>query len=162
MVIITTYYQVKKDGKIYIQANEVSKCPICFSEMRIIGSRDRKATENDGSQQVYVIRRLRCTRCGKIHHELPDLLIPYKRHRAEKIEEIVSNMHSDDTLEQTTTRRLKKWWEDISLYFIYIKQSLELKYQVRFPDLMMPKEIVRILTNTHLWRHTRSAPLSNL
>jgi len=33
------------------------------------------------------IRRLKCKECGKLHRELPDILLPYKHYRSEIIEE---------------------------------------------------------------------------
>ncbi|MGI6649770.1 MAG: DUF6431 domain-containing protein [Bacillota bacterium] len=41
-----------------------------------------------GNQNVLVIRRLRCRHCHRIHHELPDILVPYKRHSSESIESV--------------------------------------------------------------------------
>ena len=39
---------------------------------------------------VLSIRRLRCADCKRIHHELPDILVPYKHHVRESIETTIT------------------------------------------------------------------------
>ncbi|WP_267459278.1 DUF6431 domain-containing protein [Brevibacillus composti] len=48
--------------------------------MNVIGSRRRKVASESGEVRLLVIRRLRCSQCQKIHHELPDCVVPYKRY----------------------------------------------------------------------------------
>jgi hypothetical protein len=57
--------------------------------MKVVGSRPRKYLQEDASQVILIIRRLRCMECNKIHHELPDILVPYKRYKSECIEAVV-------------------------------------------------------------------------
>ncbi|MCM3763329.1 DUF6431 domain-containing protein, partial [Alkalihalobacillus oceani] len=59
--------------------------------MLVRGTKNRKAKDHTGQSKTYNIRRLKCTNCGTIHHELPDLLIPYKRYEAECIEDVLTN-----------------------------------------------------------------------
>ena len=47
---------------------------------------DRQA---DGESRTLIIRRLRCCECVRMHHELPDIVIPYKRYNGENIEEVL-------------------------------------------------------------------------
>ena len=58
--------------------------------MKVIGSRKRKYINGIGEKIILAIRRLRCSHCAKVHHELPDILIPYKRYGSESIEVVVS------------------------------------------------------------------------
>jgi len=170
MIIVTNYLQDKKENKIYIHSEETSVCPICGSDLKIIGSRNRKVVEAGKKVQIYVIRRLRCKKCGKIHHELPDLLVPYKRHCAQTIEQIISEReHNSDiagnpinssveksiNLHQTTIRKFRNWWRYVLWQFSYISVSFEFKYGIRF-SAPEPKEIIRALANAHLWVQTRS------
>lgn len=161
MIIITDYSQDKKDGKTFIHSKESSHCPICGSKLKVIGSRKRMTIGTDGIQQTYVIRRLRCVECGQIHHELPDTLVPYKRHCAETIEDAISEKEPQDTAGNVTMKRLRNWWSNMSFYFYNVIASLEAKYDVNFPTPIKPREIVRAVVNTHLWSHTRSVRLSN-
>jgi hypothetical protein len=61
-----------------------------MGELEIIGSRRRYVIEATGSRQTLVVRRIRCLDNvrRKIHHELPDILVPYKIHAAEILEKI--------------------------------------------------------------------------
>lgn len=36
-------------------------------------------------RRIYIIRRLKCSKCGKLHRELPDCLAPYKHYATEII-----------------------------------------------------------------------------
>jgi len=156
MVNITKYRQEKKGGKIYIRSEESPVCPICLSNLKVIGSRDRKATDVDGEQQTYVIRRLRCKKCGHVHHELPDLLIPYKRHCAETFERALAGKGAADTLNYSLVKRIMGWWKTMFHYFRSVTTALEETCGINFSKPLKLKEIVRAIVNQHLWVHTRS------
>ena len=36
-------------------------------------------------KQRFLIRRLKCSNCGRLHRELPDCLVPYKHYASEVI-----------------------------------------------------------------------------
>jgi len=156
MVIITKYRQVKDGSKTYIRSEESSICPICSSGLRVIGSRDRKIIGIDGQWQTYVIRRLQCTQCKHIHHELPDLLVPYKRHCAETIVQVAIGDEPPGTVKQPTIHRIRDWWQDISQYLHGVALALEVKFDIHFSSPLQPIEIVRAVVNQHLWIQTRS------
>ncbi len=63
---------------------------------------------------VLIIRRLRCCECEKIHHELPDILVPYKRYGNESFEVVVSgdNNHSV-AADESTIYRLRSWFDSL-------------------------------------------------
>lgn len=111
----------------------------------------------DGSKIVLIIRRLRCSQCGKNHNELPDILIPFKRHCAETIENIIEGKTGTIYIEGSTISKIRAWWFSLLLYFQNILASLESKYGVRYPAVIKPREVARALANAHLWIHTRSA-----
>lgn len=116
--------------------------------------------DSSGTPMTIIIRRLRCGKCGKIHHELPDIIVPYKRHCAETIEKIVGGETEGLCCEESTIRRIKAWWASCRLYFESVLTALAVKFGVIFCERPKPKEIVRAVTNAHLWIHTRSAFLS--
>lgn len=125
--------------------------------MIVIGSRSRMFIDGGGTPRSMNIRRLCCKGCGKIHHELPDLVVPYKRHCAETIEKIISGDQGAVCCEDSTVGRIRAWWMSLRLYFVSILASLEAKYGVEFGKPWEPKGIVRAVVNAHLWVHTRSA-----
>jgi len=112
--------------------------------------------DTDGEVKILVIRRLRCRECDKIHHELPDILVPYKRHCAETIENIISGKAGETPCEERTSRKIMAWWITLSLYFKMVLASLNEKYKTTFSAQATPKEIVRAVANANLWIHTRS------
>ena len=161
MVIINRYRLKESDNKLYIMSYEINVCPICGEILAVIGSRKRKVIGSDSEMMLLIIRRLRCGACRTIHHELPDIVIPYKRHCAETIEKIVSGDLDGVNCETRTICRIKAWWAACILYFESVLASLREKYGTIFSIKSAPKEIVRALVNSHLWLHTRSAFLTD-
>ena len=68
-----------------------------MGELKVIGSRKRKMIDTGGETVRLVVRRLRCVNenCRRIHHELPDVVIPYKMHTAATFEKIIANDFQD-------------------------------------------------------------------
>lgn len=128
-----------------------------------------------------MIRRLRCSLCKRVHHELPDILVPYKRYGSESIEAVVSE---EDTLtvaaDESTIRRWKRWFLELSTYFagalvsIVIclgAESAEGRFNLPQSSLQRiwqhvgdaPRWLartVRPIVNANYWVQTRSAFLS--
>jgi len=122
----------------------------------VIGSRKRVSIDGAENKITLIIRRLRCKVCRVIHHELPDEVIPYKRHCAETVEKIIAD-DGEVVCESSTVRRIKAWWSACILYIKSVLASLREKYGTSLSIQSAPKEIVRALANTNLWPHTRSA-----
>ena len=165
MVIISNYSKEYIDNKIYIRSEEESVCPVCFSGLFVIGSKHRKVIDQEVVKQTYVIRRLRCKGCKSIHHELPDVIVPYKRHCAETIEQAISEETSDavntvSAISRHTVRRIKKWWNSMSVYFDGIVAAVTFRYGCPREAISRPREVMCAVVNTHNWVHTRSVQLS--
>lgn len=60
----------------------------------------------DGDSRTLLIRRLRCGDCGRVHHELPDIVVPYKRYDSETIEEILSPKDNSPSFPGETQYRI--------------------------------------------------------
>jgi hypothetical protein len=133
---------------------------VCGGALVGYGWRLRKVIEADGSVKRLLIRRLKCCGCGKHHHELPDILVPYKRHCAATIENIINGEDETVCCEESTIRRIRRWWQTLYLYFKGICDALAAKHGVRFGNPLQPREAVRAAANAHLWPSTRSACLS--
>jgi hypothetical protein len=146
-----TDYNVKQ-----VISYEINVCPICAGGLKVIGSRSRMVIDGGGTTQSITIRRLRCGTCGKIHHELPDIVIPYKRYCAETIEKIIAGEEKSVSCDGKAIWRIRAWWAACILYFESVMASLREKYGVEI-NVSAPKEIVRAVVNAHLWPHTRSA-----
>jgi len=114
----------------------------------------------DGEKQTVVIRRLRCGKCQMIHHELPDICVPYKRHCLKTIEKIAAGESEDVCCEESTLRRIRRWWSACRVYLENIITSLQRKYGLLLSARPTPGELVRAAVNTHSYVHTRSAFVS--
>ena len=79
----STKGQSEKTGKIFALTGGI---------LFVIGSRSRQSLCGDGTRRTLRIRRLRCEECRKIHHELPDFLVPYKRYTANVVEAVVESL----------------------------------------------------------------------
>lgn len=153
-------------------------------EYKIIGSKERKVRDGSGECKRFIVRRLRCKQCEKIHHELPDLIVPYKRYGADVIEEAtLPTTHLTVAADESTIYRWRYWFFQLIDYWFFILQSLLVQSQVNetsaidLSSRQLPvherigqwfgvgggwlAKIVRPVANHHFWIHTRSAFLSN-
>jgi hypothetical protein len=151
--------------------------------MRIIGTRERKSKDRSGETIVFNIRRLCCDQCGRIHHELPDILVPYKRYESECIELVLTNPSKHDVAaDESTLFRWFKWFHSfvdywvnclISIMFRLKQEMIPLKLASSNSETVLQRlgrlvgnaprwldRIVRPIVNINLWIHTRSAFLS--
>jgi transposase len=92
-MIIISDYDTWRDakGRIHILSKEKIGCPICTNALKVRDSKERKVIlPGDKEKTRLVIRRLICDKCHKLHSELPDMVVPYKRHGRETVEAIVN------------------------------------------------------------------------
>ena len=178
MVSINHYeLKSKPDSKIlYVESHEMSVCPICNGSLGVIGSRKRSVILSSGEKRKLMIRRLKCIQCDKIHHELPDCVVPYKRYVTKAIEEILTKNSAslNYACEEGTVRRLKNWFSTlkdtfektlISIKAVHnydpeicntINELLPINSYLSFADGWL-KTLVRLLVNSSRWPQTRSA-----
>ncbi|MDD4238470.1 MAG: DUF6431 domain-containing protein [Desulfotomaculaceae bacterium] len=164
-----------------MRSGEQNPCPCCSGPLKAIGSRQRKYINGTGDTIVLVIRRLRCSHCGRLHHELPDILIPYKRYGNESVEAVVTGEGAlTVTADESTIGRWRNWFFELVDYFLGCLKSIAIRYGKESVEnaSYVPKStlqriwhhvgdapgwlarIVRSVANSNLWVHTRSAFLS--
>jgi hypothetical protein len=167
----------------FVRSGEQSLCPCCNGTLKVIGSRKRKYINDAGAQITLIIRRLRCCHCNRIHHELPDILVPYKRHCSESVEAALTvDAPVTVTAEESTLWRWRRWFQEVAEYFVGCLIAIDYQYNqgkpsVEAPILLSPSplqriwrwvgdatgwlsRIVRPMVNLNFWVHTRSAFLS--
>ena len=113
-----------------------------------------------GEKEMYWLSRKRCPRCKRLHTELPDFIVPYKRHCAATIERAaqgdVEAIYEDNPdFEPNTAKRIRFWWDTVGPYFLYVLAGLELKIGAAL-DKTDFKAIIRAVVNSHHWVFTRS------
>jgi len=128
-----------------------------------------------------IIRRLKCKGCGRVHHELPDILVPYERYSSESIEAVITgNSELTVAADESTISCWRDWFFSLAGYFAgclisiasrYVKNAVE--DRPGLPESLLQRiwchvgdapfwlaRVVRPVVNTNLWVQTRSAFLS--
>jgi hypothetical protein len=132
-MVYTTNYKLELDiktGFTIIVSFDNLLCPICQNKLSPFGTRVRKFINSESKKVIIIIRRLRCTcsHCRKIHHELPDNLIPYKRYEATVVEKCIDAETANDNpaCEISTIYRIKKWFREkwpLMLAFLQMRRT---------------------------------------
>ena len=155
---------MSKAVSFFVVVKGSSYCPICSDLLLMRSNRKRTLIDIYGDKAIFIIRRLFCCNCKRIHHEVPDCIVPYKRHCADTIENIIGG-RLRAACDERTTPRIKAWWAAVRTYFMNILQSLTKKHGARYQDPPAFREIVRAVVNSNNWIHahlicTRSVMLS--
>jgi hypothetical protein len=115
----------------FVRSAEKSSCPCCTDLLEVVGSRQRVWYRSSGDREKLFIRRLYCKRCMKIHHELPDMLMPYKRYEAESIEGNVSEpSRIDVATDDSTLFRWRSWFYAWVVYAAGCLESISLRFHL--------------------------------
>ena len=158
MIIAATYRleYCKKENVRYVWVDEEIICPVCACATLIKkGWRKRKLILIDGDERVLKVRRVRCKECKRIHHVLPDIIVPYKRHCLETVEKIVQGNEEETFCEESEINRIKSWWRKMLLHIAMLEASI--KSLLPNPAESRLSKAVRILANAHRWPGTRTA-----
>ncbi len=128
-----------------------------------------------------VIRRLRCVTCKRMHHELPDILVPYKRYSSKSIEAVVTGEEMLSVVaDESTINRWRKWFRAMTTHFLGSLISITARYgkvaaeeRPELPGSPLQRiwcyvgegpgwlaRVVRPVVNANYWLQTRSAFLS--
>lgn len=113
MVIISRFrllYKKEKDAYKVISYDEKT-CPYCKGRLKCIGCRKRSAIFSDGIRMKLIIRKLRCSICGKTHSELPNILVPYHTICKDTIEKVLSGKLDTAPVDYGAAARLVRWWK---------------------------------------------------
>lgn len=165
----------------FVRSAEINHCPCCEGPLVVVGSRRRVRLRNSGDKEKLIIRRLSCKRCHRIHHELPDVLVPYKRYGVESIEQVLDDNVIDVPADESTLGRWREWFRIWGPYAVGCLISITKRFQLDLPvgstsdppRAVLQRigrngealggwlaKVVRPIVNVHLWVQTRSAFLS--
>lgn len=96
-----------------------------------MGSKPRVWYRSSGEKDRLIIRRLRCEDCNRIHHELPDFLVPYKRYDAESIEGTLSEpSRLDIAADGSTLARWRIWFLAWAVYAQGCLHSISIRFNL--------------------------------
>ncbi|MDR2898747.1 MAG: DUF6431 domain-containing protein [Clostridiales bacterium] len=156
MILIADYHmEYSKDKKvIYVRADEILICPVCACDKFINkGWRTRKLILINDDISVLMVRRVWCKGCNKIHHVLPNIIVPYKRHDAETIEAIITGCQCKTFCEESIINRIKVWWRRLQSYIAVIEASTQ--SGIIAPLKSRLSKTISKLVNANLWPRTR-------
>lgn len=91
-----------------VESAEKTICPDCKGEVIRKGNKKRKVLLEDGTPQIFSLKRFYCSKCDKIHTEIPDCIIPYKHYSQETINRVKSGLSDAFSGDDSTIRRWKK------------------------------------------------------
>lgn len=156
----------------FVRSTEIVPCPCCVGRLKIIGSRKRAWYQSSGERSKIVIRRLQCVQCKKIHHELPDQLVPYKRYDAESLEGVMLSepKRTDVVADESTITRWRCWFLAWGVYAQGVLHSLSIRFNLPVEPLSEGsqsvlqtlgryvgtragwlRKVVRSIANSHQW-----------
>ena len=88
----------------FVESSAISYCPVCGEPLSYRDSCERIMRLEGGGRRRFLIRRLKCSNCGKLHRELPDCLVPYKHYASEVISGVLDGIISPDDKDTV-------WWD---------------------------------------------------
>lgn len=110
-MITATRYTVEYDearGAYKIRNMEAPLCPDCGRLMSGYDTRRRHVIDSSGVVFWFLLRRLHCSSCSKLHLELPDFMQPKKHYEAQLIKDILAGHLNCCPADDSTIRRWKK------------------------------------------------------
>ena len=95
-----------------IKSSAISYCPVCMEELSYRDSCKRILLQEGHERHVCIIRRMKCTKCGILHRELPDFLVPYKPYTAEVISGVLDGQvtpYDEDSADYPCEMTMHRW-----------------------------------------------------
>jgi len=173
MVIVARYNIILNEiRKFLIESKETHNCPVCDEPLSGYDTRQRHGKESDGSKKIYLIRRLRCSGCNRIHTELPDFLVPRKHYVAEVIESQIDGASDDCPADNSTIQRwlnrfkviaiqiegmLRQLWMVEHKMLYPLSSSNSLLESIRKNGANWLTTVAQMIVNTGLWQPTQFA-----
>ena len=144
------------EGIFVISGTELLTCPICGSLLTAYDRKVRKVRTRNGEVKRLLLRRLRCPKCHRLHTELPDFLVPYKRYSRESIEGVIAGSKTGAPDDERTRSKIRRWYSRIRAYLDGVWQRLvnqKFASPQKIPTFL---ELVRAAVNSGFWIPTRT------
>ncbi len=118
-MIVTTKNDTLLCGEIiFINSPAETYCPKCHVRTIPHGRCNRKVVMQEGAK-VFSLRVSYCLNCKHSHRELPDFILPYKRHSAETYAQVYDSPHGmlACDVDEKTERTIRKWVSALLSFF---------------------------------------------
>ena len=153
------FYRKMGEGIFVISGTEPLTCPICGGKLAAYDRKKRKVHTRSSGIIVLLLRRLRCKDCGRLHTELPDFLVPYKRYSLGNIEDVLAGSRIGSPDDERTRGKIRKWYREIRIYLDGIwKRLVSQKFA---PPKRTPTfhEMVTVAVNSGFWTTHPNGPV---
>ncbi|MFV0518484.1 MAG: DUF6431 domain-containing protein [Aminipila sp.] len=110
-MVLTDNYTIEYDEKrdrYKVKNLTAPICPDCGQLLSGYDTRLRHVVNDMGVSQWFVLRRLRCTSCKKLHLEAPDFIEPKKHYKKDMITDVVAGNNDFCPADNATIRRWRK------------------------------------------------------
>lgn len=110
-MIIAYDYIVKEDeetGFFKVRGKFAAFCPYCGNLLTGYDTRKRIVIGDDRKPTTFLLRRLRCGTCRKLHLEIPSFIAPHKHYSAETIRQVLQEGGKLCPADDSTIRRWKQ------------------------------------------------------
>jgi hypothetical protein len=114
-IIIIAEYTIVFNEEINVSAvlsQETVQCPLCGGCLTKRDSRPRFVIRENGERETWIVRRLQCRSCGKLHTELPDFILPFKHYEAQTIQNTLDDKADNSCAADDAT--LRCWRQSFS------------------------------------------------
>lgn len=109
MLIVKRYREEERaDGTRVIYNLDRPRCPVCGGYLHGYDRRRRMVLNDMGKPVAYLLRRLWCAQCRRLHLEAPDSIQPQKHYAAPLIAGTISGAVNSCPADDSTIRRWKK------------------------------------------------------
>lgn len=126
-------------------------CPHCMGELKPYDRRKRGLRGRNGQGWLFLLRRLRCKGCKKLHIELPAIFVPFKRYSAAVIESVIEGKARSVPYDERTRQKFRAWYKAVKSHLQGIWQQ-QVKQGFASPDII-PNfvSLVRATVNSGNW-----------
>lgn len=96
----------------FVESSVTSYCPVCGDPLIYRDTCKRILLLEGHIHHTYIIRRLKCHHCSKLHRELPDILAPYKHYACEIISGVLDGMitpEDEDSADYPCEATMVRW-----------------------------------------------------
>ena len=109
---------------IFINSSAETICPKCNIRTIPHGRCTRKVIMQEGAKK-FSLRVSYCLSCKHSHRELPDFILPYKRHSAETYAQVYDSPHGmlACDVDEKTERTIRRWVSALLSFFSVFSEN---------------------------------------
>jgi len=158
MISVSSFIIKFNEEKQYfsIQRAEAVPCPYDDGELVYRDSVFRNVKNMFSEVRRFLLRRLLCPICGKIHRELPDIIQPYKHYESDVIQSVIDD-NEDAKKCSADDSTIRRWKSEFDEAKPILEQMLASVY-ARVTEEIVPLEKTTLILEEIKSKYTRWFP----